>query len=90
MRSIQERYGSPETVRAKPKVYTPGNGGTKHEAIYVNETDFETYVQHFPIDDSIAQCFATNFSEDVIPDTKFVSVSIESQTRSGNYIVRTH
>lgn len=81
LRSIQERYGSPETVRSKPSVY---GTAPKHEAIYVNETDFETYVQQFPIDDSIAECFASTNSAAPKAETKYVTVSASKQSNRPN------
>lgn len=74
IRALQERYGTTEPHRAKPNNYHPS---PKADAIYVNEIDFETFVQQFPIDDSIAECFASSSDTALKPETKFVSVSTQ-------------
>jgi hypothetical protein len=70
MKSIQERYGHIESPRGNVR-----HSYSENEAIYQNEVEFETFVQQFPIDDSIAECFAA--AKDNVTskqDTKFVSV----------------
>ncbi|XP_060602722.1 synphilin-1-like isoform X2 [Ruditapes philippinarum] len=69
MKSIQERYGHIESPRGNVR-----HSYSENEAIYQNEVEFETFVQQFPIDDSIAECFAA--AKDNVTskqDTKFVS-----------------
>ncbi|XP_053386913.1 synphilin-1-like isoform X2 [Mercenaria mercenaria] len=69
MKSIQERFGHIESPRGSIH-----DRYSENEAVYQNEIEFETFVQQFPIDDSIAECFAaTNDSVASKQETKFVS-----------------
>lgn len=71
IKSIQERYGHIESPRGNIR-----HSYSENEAVYQNEVEFETFVQQFPIDDSIAECFAAaNDSTSSKQETKFVSVS---------------
>ncbi|KAH3802587.1 hypothetical protein DPMN_156265 [Dreissena polymorpha] len=71
IRSMHERYGNIETPRGK--IGRHDRTTYENEAIYQNEAEFETFVQQFPIDDSIAECFATTDGDADKLDNKYVS-----------------
>ncbi|KAL4216691.1 hypothetical protein ACF0H5_024414 [Mactra antiquata] len=68
IKQIQERYGN---IQPPPPTRDTFH---KNEAVYQNEAEFETFVQQFPIDDSIAECFASaNGSVNTKSEDQFVS-----------------
>lgn len=69
MKSMQQRYRNIESPCGSSH-----DRYFENEAVYQNEVEFETFVQQFPIDDSIAQCFAAaTGSVPLKQETKFVS-----------------
>ncbi|XP_052787803.1 protein phosphatase 1 regulatory subunit 12A-like isoform X1 [Mya arenaria] len=71
VRSMQERYGKTESPRAR--LGRHDTSAYQNDAIYQNEAEFETFVQQFPIDDSIAECFAAANEDSEKLDGKYLS-----------------